>query len=89
MHGGEAILGPDVEVRLPLLFIENMRSAIGVHLENACKKIGFLGNDVSVPADAGDVAGGFHFLQKLQEFDFPSRREVQRSSEAGGIQRAL
>ena len=89
MHGGEAILCTDVEVWLALLFIEHMRSAIGVHLEDACKKIGFFGNDVAVLADAGDVAGRLHLLQKLEEFAFPSRREVQGGSDAGGVQRAL
>ena len=63
VHGGETILGPDVEVWLALLFIKHMRSAVGMHLEDAREKIGLLGNDVAVPADAGDVAGGLHFPQ--------------------------
>ena len=89
MHGGEAILCSDVEVRLALFFIENMRSAVRVHLEDSCKEIGFLGNDVAITPDAGYVAGRLHFLQKMEEFAFPSRREVQRGGETGGIQRAL
>ena len=89
VHGGETILGPYVEVRLALLFIEHMRPAIGVHLEDTCKEIGFFGDDVAVAADAGDVAGGFHFFQQLEEFAFPGRREVQRRSDSSGVQWAL
>ena len=89
MHGGEAILGPNIEVWLALFFIEHMCSAIGVHLEDSCKEIGFLGDNEAVAAYAGDVAGHLHFLQKLEELAFPGRREVQGGSDASGVQRAL